>query len=49
MGIPYASAKAAVIALTKTVARLFPSIRVNAVALGGNIATQWVNWISPIP
>ncbi len=46
MGIPYASAKAAVIALTKTVARLFPSIRVNAVALG-NIATQWVNWINP--
>ncbi len=45
MGIPYASAKAGIIALTKSMARLFPSIRINAVALG-NIRTQWINWIS---
>ncbi|MFP3178236.1 MAG: SDR family NAD(P)-dependent oxidoreductase [Thermocladium sp.] len=45
MGIPYASAKAGIIALTKTMAKLFPSIRINAVALG-NIRTQWINWVS---
>ncbi|MFN7105661.1 MAG: SDR family NAD(P)-dependent oxidoreductase, partial [Pyrobaculum sp.] len=44
-GIPYAAAKGALIALTRSVAKALAPIRVNAVAFGP-VATRWVGWIS---
>ncbi|MFP3266251.1 MAG: SDR family oxidoreductase [Thermoproteus sp.] len=44
-GIPYAAAKGALIALTRSLAKALSPIRVNAVALGP-IATRWTTWIS---
>jgi 3-oxoacyl-[acyl-carrier protein] reductase len=46
-GIVYASAKAAVLTLTKSLARkLAPEIAVNCMVLG-SIETGWLEWLSP--
>jgi len=44
-GLVYASAKGAVVSMTKMLARsLAPDVRVNCMAFG-SIATGWVNWL----
>jgi len=45
-GIPYAAAKGALIALTRSLAKALAPVRVNAVAFGP-IETGWTAWVSP--
>ena len=45
-GIPYAAAKGALVALTRSLAKALAPVRVNAVAFGP-IETGWTGWISP--
>lgn len=44
-GLPYSAAKGAIVALTKSLARVLAPIRVNAVAFGP-VETGWTKWIS---
>jgi len=45
-GIPYAAAKGALVALTRSLAKALAPVRVNAVAFGP-IETGWTGWVSP--
>ncbi len=45
-GIPYATAKGALVALTRSLAKALAPVRVNAVAFGP-IETGWTAWVSP--